>query len=163
HLERRDPGPLALPLLQRGDVLPAAVAERAQLVELGIVALADHAAVAQRRGRTLLQTPGQFAGQVGEKIELVYRVGQGGGATAARQARRRERAQRLRHVRQPEERVAERAQLSRRGTARRGPPGQALDVAHAVQRLPQPRAAAALADRHLGGDEPVVDPTGTAG
>ncbi len=38
-LERRDPGALALALLQRGDVLPAAVAERAQLVELAIVAV----------------------------------------------------------------------------------------------------------------------------
>ena len=65
HLERRDAGAVALALLQGGDVLLAAVAEVAQLVELGVVAGADHVAVGEDGGGSLGEAGGELLAQVG--------------------------------------------------------------------------------------------------
>ena len=46
HLERLDAGRLGIGGLEAGDHLTAAVAKRAVLVEIGIIAVADEAAVA---------------------------------------------------------------------------------------------------------------------
>ena len=45
----------------------------AQLVELGVVAGADHAAVGQRGRRPIDQRRGELAGEVGQQVELVGR------------------------------------------------------------------------------------------
>src|SRR5690606_36410455 len=51
YLERCDAGALTLPRLERRDELLAAVPRVAELIQLGVVARADRAAVGQRRGR----------------------------------------------------------------------------------------------------------------
>ena len=57
HLERRDAGARALALLDLGDHLLARAADRAQLVELGVDAVADEAAVARQRRRLVDERP----------------------------------------------------------------------------------------------------------
>ena len=49
--ERSDSGAFALPLFHRGDDLLAVLRELAQLVELGVVARADHSGIGCQRGR----------------------------------------------------------------------------------------------------------------
>ena len=55
HLQRGDAGTLALARLHLGQKAVAAGVDVAQLVELGIEAGADHAAVTNHRGRLVQQ------------------------------------------------------------------------------------------------------------
>ena len=84
-LERGDAGAVPLALLERGDVLVAAVAERAQLVELAVVAVANDAAIGQELWRPLLEGPGELAAEIGKEIELFHRFGECGHAVEAAQ------------------------------------------------------------------------------
>ena len=120
-----------------GDVLPAAVAQLAQFVELGVVARRIDAAVGERRRRTLRQRARparrrrRAAGRARRaRVESAALFCSAAPASAV---------ERLEHVGQPQEGVAERAEFARRGAARGGPAGQPLEVAHAVERLAQPR------------------------
>ena len=136
-LERRDPGPLPLPLLQRGDVLPPAVPERAAARR----ARRRSPAGSRRRRRAAREAArssaaGELAGEIGQQVELVDGVGQRGRAPPPG-ARRGERARAPRRHRAAggTSRAGRRARAG--GAARRGAAGQALEVPHAVERLPQ--------------------------
>ena len=138
-LERRDPGALALPLLERGDVLPAAVAQRAELVELGVVALRG----SRRRRRAAPAAaprapPASSAARSASRSSSSTASARAAARPPRGQRRGGERARAPRHIGQPEERVAQRAELARGGASRRGAAGQPLDVPHAVERLAQP-------------------------
>ena len=156
-LERGNAGALALTLLERGDVLPAAVAERAQVVELAVEARADHATIAEGGRRTILEAAPELGGEIGEQIELVHRIGQGGRRTAVGQRRRGERAEPFGHVGQAKKGVAQRAELAGSGPPGRGATRQPLDVPHAIERLAQTAASPTVAHRHLHGVESVRD------
>ena len=153
-LERRDAGALALALLQRRDVLPAAVAQLAQLVELRVVARLDHAALGERGGRPLRQRACQHVGHVAQQVELIERGGERG-APALRSPG--QRGERLEHIGQPEEGIPQGAELPRRRATGGGPAGQPLEVAHAVERLAHAGAAAAVAQAGIDGVEPGLD------
>ncbi len=68
-LQRVDAGALALPRLQAGDEVHRAIAEGAQLVQLGIEARADDAAVGERRRRLFGDRGGDQLAQLGKRIE----------------------------------------------------------------------------------------------
>ena len=55
------------------------------------------------------------------------------------------------------DRIAQRAELARRGASQRGAAGQALEVAHAVERLAQAVPAAWVLGEHLDGIEARAD------
>src|SRR5690606_41698776 len=69
-LERRNPGALPLALLQCGDVLPAAVAQGPELVELRVEAGANDAAVGDGGGEPFLQPGVEPRGEVSEQVEV---------------------------------------------------------------------------------------------
>src|SRR5437588_238926 len=152
-LERGDPRALALTRLQARDVVLAAVAGVLELVELAIVAGADRVPVGCLGRRTLYQGAAELLAQVLEQVEAVRRLLEQRGPPPAFEA-----VQRAPRVREAEQRVAQGAQLARRGPPERGPTRQALEVAHAVERLPQAVAPAHVAGEHLHGIEPCVDP-----
>ncbi len=156
-LERGNPGPLALALLQRGDVLLSAVPEVAALVELRVVAPADDATIRERHRRPRLERGGQFLGQVGEEVESLLDLDQCRAPLAAREP-----AEPFEHVRQPEERIPERAQIARGRAAGRGPAGEPLHVAHAFERLAEPGPPPRILHQRLHRVEPLVDPGGIA-
>ena len=72
-LERADPGALAFPPLQRGDVLLAAVAGQLQVVELLVVPGPHRVAVRELPGRPVYQRARKLAGQVREQVEPLRR------------------------------------------------------------------------------------------
>ena len=69
-LQRADAGPRALRLFHRGDVLLAGTTDRAQLVELGVHAVADHAAVARDRRWFIEQRGVEVGADVREIVDL---------------------------------------------------------------------------------------------
>ena len=120
-----------------GDVLLAAVAQVAQLIELRVVARRGSR---RRRPAWRAGAPSSAAPKLRREIGAADRTRLERGASAVRSARGPARpVERLEHVGQPQERIAQRAQLARRGAAGGGAAGQALEVAHAVECLAEPR------------------------
>ena len=84
-LQRRDAGARALALLHLGDDLLAGAADRAQLVELRVDAVAREPAVARQRRRIVERASLDRVADVGEIVELARRAS-GRAAPAARRA-----------------------------------------------------------------------------
>ena len=143
HLERRDPGPFPLPLLDRRDVLLAAVAKPAGLVQHGVVLRPDHPALRQGRRGPFGQRGLQLRGQVFQEVELVAQLGQG----VIR--RRFEGGENPLQLGQPEEGVAEDPELPRSRPVGGGPAGQPLQVADPVENFAGLGPGQGLADGQL--------------
>src|SRR3989454_11487772 len=73
-LERRDTGALALPRLQRGDVLLAAVARVLELVQPPVMAGSDGVAVRELSRRAVHEGAGELVAQVLQQLEAVGRL-----------------------------------------------------------------------------------------
>ena len=140
-LERRDAGAHSLFRLQRGDRILAPAHDRAQVVERGIHALSDRLAIAVRKRRARDERGPDLGGEV---RGVVPRRADTGKCAAARRS-----TQRARDLRQAHERIAERAQVARRGAAGRGLATQALDVTHAIERVTQRGARERVAQQRL--------------
>ena len=138
-LERSNPGALPLARLQRGDVLLAAVAGGLEVVELAIVARLDCVALIELRGWPLHERAREIGADIGEQVEC---------------ERQRVRAG---HVGQPLDRIAQRTQLARCGASQRRAAREPLQVTHAVERLPEPLAPAAVLEQRFDGVEPRGD------
>ena len=76
HLQRCDAGALALARFDLRDVLLAVLAEVAQLVELGVVAGADGAAIGEVERRLVGDGVEDEAGDVGQLVEAVVESAQ---------------------------------------------------------------------------------------
>ena len=151
-LERGDAGPVPLARLQRSDVLLAAVARGLQVVEVAVVPRFDRVSIIELRRRVLDERARQLFADIGEQIELVRARLEQGGALAAVEP-----ADGARHIRQPQDRIAQGAHLARRRSSQGRASRQALEIAHAVERLAQPLAAAAVTDQHRDRVESCVD------
>ena len=99
----------------------------------------------------------ELGAQVGQEVELVGRLSQRRTLTAMRKRRSGQLGEGAGHVGKPLKRVAQGAQLPGCGATRRRPAGQPLDVADAIQRLPQTGPAPAVPHVHLHRVEPGVD------
>ncbi len=134
-LECGDPGALALACLEVHEELVGVLRQRAQLVELGVVAGREHAAVADHHRRVLDHRPAEQA----ERVRVLAARGR-----ERRRQRRREPAQEQLQPGQAGERVAQRREIA-------GPRGlegdageDALDVADAGERVVQRRVRGAI-------------------
>ena len=141
-LEVRDARALALAALERDQELAAVLVDRPQLVELGVVALGDDAAVSDLRRRLRRDRPAKAVGPLRIDRELRGDAGHEGRVVA-----REQRGQ----CRQPLERVAQPREVARPGGPERDARGDALDVG-GVSELRVQRAARAR----------IVDPRGDA-
>src|SRR4029077_16378619 len=112
-------------------VLLPTVARVLEIVELLVVPAADGIAVGRLGRRTFDQRASQFFAQVLEEIEPIGRLLEPRRTAAIFQA-----VERPAHVWQPEDRIPQRTQLSRRGAPQRGPARQALQIADTVEGLP---------------------------
>ena len=135
-----------------------AVAERAELVQLGVVAVADDAAVGQRGRRPILEA--RRSARRARSASRSSSSTASASSAARRPSGRANPASALSaSATSGSRRNESRSAPSSRGVARpgRGPAGQTLEIAHAVERLAQPGATAAVAHRHLHRVEPGVD------
>ena len=140
---------VALGFLHRRDVLAAGAADVAQRVEVGVDAVADHAAVAGQRRRLLDQRRGQRVAHVGEVVQL---------ADQALDERRRHRLEHQPHARDRGQRLAQRDQVARAGRADRHPADEPLEIVDGAQRIAQAAALGRLEGELLDGVEPILDP-----
>ena len=119
-----EPGALALARLQLEQRLVAVLADPAQLVEVGIEARRDHAAVAQQGRRRRHDGRGEQCMHVGMRA---------GGFGELHEQRRVDALQDVAQFRQAAERVAQPGEVARAGRAQRDAREDALDVADAPQ------------------------------
>ena len=118
--QTRDPGPRSLPLLEPGDPRPRLARVADDRGELGVPALADHAAVVEREGRLVLERRRQELVQVVERRQLAGRLGDRGS---------RERGREAPDVLQRRQAAAKADQVAGVGLAERRAAGQPLEVA----------------------------------
>ena len=124
-------------------------ADAAQIVELGVDAVADHPAVAGD-GRRLVEERGlELRPQVGEIVEL------GDEALDERRLRLRQQHANARHER---DRLPQRHEIARAGGPERGARDEALDVVDRLQRLAQLGALGRAKRELFDGVEPILDP-----
>src|SRR5207249_10611726 len=112
-----------------------------------------HPAVGEQRRGTVGEGGGEEPGQVDEEIEVAEELTEGGRAVR----RPAESGELLPYRREPQEGVAQRAELAGRRAAGGGAAGQAVDVADPVKPVAERGAAERLADRALHGVEPAGD------
>ena len=93
-LERGDAGPGPLRVFHRGDVLLVAAADAAQLVELAVNAVADHATVPSDAGGSSTIVADLVA-QIGEIVELGDQTAHKGACSSGRSAHARHRGDRV--------------------------------------------------------------------
>ncbi len=133
-LERFDPGGFGISRLQTGNHLAAAVAQAAMLIEIGIGAAPDEAAVARIEGKRFVQRPRQ------RLLDLRRRGGQtfGNAHQLARQAEHLAGAQQLRgKVVSGHNRRTDRAEIARPPSSKRQPRQRAGQVGSGLQRVAQ--------------------------
>ena len=159
HLQRADAGPLALALLHLRDHLTAGAADRLQLVELGIDAVAREAAVAGEGAGLVDERPLDAIANVGKIIELreqaaeqrrVHALSRADpvGSAVEQQAQTRDRGNR-----QPQ-----RDEIARAGGAQRHAADEPLDVVHRLQHLAEAAAIGRAEGELLDGVEPIANP-----
>src|SRR3989441_2798558 len=122
-LERRDTGALALPRLQRGDVLLAAVARVLELVQRPVMAGSDGVAVRELSRRAVHEGAGELVAQVLQQLEAVGRLLQQRRPLAPFHA-----VEPGARVGEPPDRVPQGAELPWRGAAQRRTARQALEI-----------------------------------
>ena len=133
-LERFDPGRLGVGRLQAGDDLAAAVAQAPMLIEIGVGAVTDEAAVARVDGKGVVQRARQ------RLLDLRRSGGQafGNAHELARQAERLAGAQQLRRqIVSGDDRIADRAEIARAAAPERQPGERAGEVGRGLQRFAQ--------------------------
>jgi hypothetical protein len=80
----RDPSALALALLKRGDILPPAVPQHPELIEIMVIAGADDLALAQGSREPVSERRTELAAQVCQQVKLVTGFYQRGASVARR-------------------------------------------------------------------------------
>ena len=124
-------------------------ADAAQLVELRIDAVANHAAVARDRGRLVEQRAVERVAHVRQIVEL---------GDEASHERRLEIVEHQPHARDGGDRLAQRDEVARTGGAQRRARDEAFDVVHVLQRVAQLGSRRAAEREVLDGVEPIVNP-----
>ena len=123
-------------------------ADRAESIEFVVEALADHAALAQRRRRFVADRAAKKLGQVGQPGEVVTRLGDEGDPVLI---------ERRDDGRQGVERVAQRGQVARAGAAEHDAARDPLDVGHLFELTADALAGEIVGDevrdRILAGDD----------
>ena len=139
HLQRVDAGARALALFELGDHLLARAADAAQVVELGVEAVADVAAVAHQRTGIVDEAAVDVVAHVDEIVQRAHE----------RSRQRRfaclEEQPDARHDRN---RLLQADEIARPGIAERGARDEALEILHAFQDLAE-LAAVGAAKREL--------------
>ena len=148
-LERADPGARALALLHLGNDLPAGAADRLQLVELGIDAVAGEAAIARERARLV----DQRALDLGAELRKVVELGDQAAQERRLHLREQHRQAGNRCQRQPQ-----RDQIARTGGAERGARHQTLEIVDRLQGVAKPCALGGPERELLDRVEPIADP-----
>ena len=150
-LERRDAGARALALLDGGDRRAPAAADLAQLVELGVDAVADDAALAQAGAAARPRASRSMSvGDVERRIEVLELARARAGAMALDERLARPRAARAASA-------ASATQVARAGGAQRDAAQDAVEVLDAAERLAQAAALDGAEGQLLDGVEPVLD------
>ena len=148
-LERVDPGARALALFHLGDHLPSRAADRLQLVELRVHAVARKAAVARERPRLVDERPFDDIPHVREVVELRQQAAEQGRLDfVEHQAEPRDRG----------DRQAQRHQVARAGGAERHAADEPLDVVNGLQHLAKAAAIRGAKRELLDRVQPVTDP-----
>ena len=148
HLERLDAGALALARFDLRDVLLAVLAQVAQLVELGVEAGANGAAVGQVQRRLVGDGVQNQPGDIGQLVEPVVQ---------RPQARRLLRVEAALERGNLFERAAQRQQIARTGGAERHLGQQPLEIENAAQLLAQLRAQDGLLQQFADGVQALLD------
>ena len=149
NLERRNAGPRPLRVFHRGDVLLVRAADAAQVVELGVDAVADHAAVARDRRRLVDERRVELVAEVGEIVEL---------GDEAPDERRLQLGEEHAHARHGGNRLSQRDEVARPGDAERRARDEPLDVVNRLERLAQLGAFGRAERQLLDGVEPILNP-----
>ena len=147
-LERRDAGSRALALFHLRDHLLARTADRPQLVELPIDAVAREAAVAREHRRVFGQRRFNRAADVREVVEL---------GDERSHERRLQLAEHRAHPRHDAERLPEADEVAWSGGAEGGTRDEPLEVLNGFQRLAEPAAIGRTERQLLDGVEPMAD------
>ena len=147
-LEVADAGPLALRPLHGRYLLLRVAADRAQLVERGVHAVANAAAVARQRRRLVDQGRPDGLAHVGDVVEL---------RREAAHERRSALGKVVAHLRDQRHRLPQRDHVARPGRAQGDARHEALQVVHRLERPAQPGAVPAARHQLLDRVEPVVD------
>ncbi len=125
-LQVRDAGPRTLRFLHLGDLLPPALADRPQLVQLRIGTRADALALPRQGGRVIGDRRLDGAPEIRQIVEFAEE------AQHERRAQvRQDRAEPRDHLR----RLLERREIARPGGAERGPRDEPFEIRHMLQRV----------------------------
>ncbi len=137
--QRPDAGSLALRSLQRGQVGARAAPRSAETVEVRVGALPHGATVRRVCGKVLCQERVEAFAQAGGRLTVGGASGDvaSRGQSPGRERRRIERAQR----------VANRAEVARRGNSLHASCDEALEVAHTAERVTQAAAGLAVGEQ----------------
>jgi len=147
-LERLDAGALDLALLEAGDPILALARGRAQFVERGVAAGADHAAVAHDGGRLIDDRVAQRAREIRQRVEAARELGEQLRARLGEEAvPAGERLDARAHAGRLLERGGERGKVARVARAAAQPRRGALDVANAAERVAQLRERKRVPDK----------------
>jgi len=149
-LERANPGPGSLALLHGCEMLLAAVAQLAILVERRVEAGPNHVPLGEIDWRSVGQ------GAIERGLEVLERI-EGGDVGQERRAAFGKGACRPPHLGEAAERVPQRGHLPRIGAPRSGPAGQPLQVPHTVQAGSGGGPGGGLVDQPSHGVQPSLD------
>ena len=148
HLQRVDAGARALALFELGDHLFARSADAPQVVELGVEAVANIAAVAHERARLVDQAAVDVVAHVDEVVERAdQRPGE----------RRLARLEDEAHARHDRNRLLQADEIARPRTAERGTRDEALEILHALQDLAELAAVGAAEGELLDGVQAIAN------
>ncbi len=146
--ERRDAGACTFGLFHRGDGFAAAAADGADLVELGVDAVANQAAVSRDSRRFVDERRCNAIADISELVDFRRK-------TAGE--RRLEIRDDAAHAWQQAQRLGERRQIARAGNAHRHARGETLEIVDAAQGIAQLAAFGGAECEVLDRVEPVLD------
>src|SRR5579862_8951152 len=121
NLERRYPGTLPLTLFHRRDNLASLLGDVAQLIELGVIAAADHSGIIDHRRRLFRNSARNQIAHVRHLVHLIAQRRKPGRPSPHRRDLRA-------HARNPFEGSTQRQQISRRHHAQRHAARQPLEI-----------------------------------